>query len=275
MEIPIRIGARRAVSGCLLAALALMAFCRCSGITLLMILRRLRVTLAGLFGLFSMPIGWAASGPGTTTFRVLTWNIHHGEGMDQRVDLERIAKLIQDQRADLVALQEVDKLVERTKRRDLPAELAKLTGLSVVFSNNYSFQGGEYGNAILSRFPIVSTTNLHYQKVNETEQRGLLQAIVNVNGRNLAFLDTHLDHRRPDDARWSNVSEIEKAVGTLDMPVVLCGDFDWAPEGRVYERLRKSFEDAWVLGGKNSGFAIPAENRAAGLTTSGCKKIPS
>ena len=54
-----------------------------------------------------------------------------------------------------MALQEVDKGVERTARQDLGAQLAQLTGLECVFSNNYHFQGGEYGNAVLTRFPVV------------------------------------------------------------------------------------------------------------------------
>src|SRR6185436_14707317 len=110
-----------------------------------------------------------------TTFRVMTYNLHHGEGLDGKVDLLRIAELTKREGADLVALQEVDKGVERTARRDFPDELAALTGLTCVFSNNYHFQGGEYGNAVLTRFPIKSWTNTHFKKVNETEQRGILQ----------------------------------------------------------------------------------------------------
>src|SRR6267143_4106500 len=88
------------------------------------------------------------------TFRVMTYNIHHGEGLDGKVDLLRIADLIKHESADIVALQEVDKGVERTPRRDFPDELAALTGMTCVFSNNYSYQGGEYGNAVLTRFPV-------------------------------------------------------------------------------------------------------------------------
>ena len=109
------------------------------------------------------------------TFRVMTYNMHHGEGLDKRVDLQRIADLIKHEGADIVALQEVDKGTERTARRDFPAEFARLTGLTCVFSNNYTYQGGEYGNAVLTRFPVVQATNTHYVKVNETEQRGILQ----------------------------------------------------------------------------------------------------
>src|SRR6185295_11676569 len=96
-------------------------------------------------------------------FRVMTYNIHHGEGADGRVDLLRVAEVVKQEKADIVALQEVDKGVERTKRRDLPAELAALTGMTCVFSNNFHYQGGEYGNAVLTRFPVLRWDNTHYQ----------------------------------------------------------------------------------------------------------------
>jgi len=105
------------------------------------------------------------------TFRVMTYNIHHGEGLDGKVDLQRIADLIKREQADIVALQEVDKGVERTARRDCPGELAALTGMSCVFSNNYHYQGGEYGNAVLTRFPVKRWTNRHYEMLRPGEQR--------------------------------------------------------------------------------------------------------
>lgn len=196
----------------------------------------------------------------STTFRVMTYNIHHGEGLDGRVDLARIAGLIKSEQADLVALQEVDKGTERTARRDLSAELASLTGLIRVFSNNFAFQGGEYGNAILTRFPIKQVINTHYQKVNETEQRGLLQVTLDLGGHELVFMTTHIDHRRDDAARWSNVAEIEARAQSLrDRPIILCGDFNDVPTSRVYHRLQDSFDDTWLRAGAGDGFTIPAD----------------
>src|SRR5580765_2732476 len=134
----------------------------------------------------------SAPKPGQSkTFRVMTYNIHHGEGMDGKVDLLRISDVIRREQADILALQEVDKGVARTARRDLPAELAALTGMTCVFSNNFHYQGGEYGNAVLTRFPLVRWTNSHYKMIRPGEQRGLLQLTLRVYGRELVFMDTH------------------------------------------------------------------------------------
>src|SRR5688572_9491457 len=117
------------------------------------------------------------------TLRVMSYNIHHGEGLDKRLDLERIAEVITDASADIVGLHEVDRGCERTQKRDLPAELAQLTGMKVVFEKNISYQGGEYGNAVLSRFPIKSSKNTHYKMLRAGEQRGVLQLVLEVHGR--------------------------------------------------------------------------------------------
>jgi len=203
----------------------------------------------------------SSAGASNQTFRVMTYNIHHGEGIDGKVDLERIAAVIKRENVDIAGLQEVDKGVERTGRRDFPAELAVLTGMSCVFSNNYNFQGGEYGNAILSRFPIKSGTNIHYVKVNETEQRGLLEMTLQVHDREVKFSTTHLDFRADDAARWSNVGEISQLIGGQNVrsPVILCGDFNDRPASRVCHRLSETFHDTWLLVGKGDGFTIPAE----------------
>lgn len=204
----------------------------------------------------------AASGLAATnaTFRVLTFNIHHGEGLDGRVDLERIARLLREQRADLVALQEVDRGTERTAKRDFPAELAALTGLTCVFSNNLSHQGGQYGNAILLRFPVKQVTNTHYRRLGPGEQRGLLETEVELDGRELAFLNTHLDHRTSDAERVASVPDILAAAERdPGRAVIVCGDFNDTPGSRMHRLLKERFDDTWERVGQGDGFTIPAE----------------
>jgi endonuclease/exonuclease/phosphatase family metal-dependent hydrolase len=193
------------------------------------------------------------------TLRVMTYNIHHGEGLDGRVDTARIAALIKQARADIVALQEVDKGVRRTALRDLTTELATLTGMTGIFSNNFHYQGGEYGNAVLTRFPVKRWTNHHYQMLRPNEQRGVLRLLLDVRGREVVFLNTHIDSRPDDAERWLNVGEIEALTkNSGDRPVILCGDFNNQPKGRVYERLSQTFQDAWASAGVGEGFSFPA-----------------
>jgi endonuclease/exonuclease/phosphatase family metal-dependent hydrolase len=194
-----------------------------------------------------------------TTLRVMTYNIHHGEGLDGQVDLLRIAQLIQREGAGIVALQEVDKGVARTARRDFPAELAALTGMTCVFSNNFSFQGGEYGNAVLTRFPVLRVTNTPYQMLRGGEQRGLMQLVLDVQGRELVFMNTHIDYRPDDAERMLNVGEIETRLKlNAGRPIILCGDFNARPESRVCRRLSENLDDAWARVGQGDGFSIPA-----------------
>ncbi len=110
----------------------------------------------------------------TDRLRVVSYNIHHGVGVDGRVDLERIARVILSVDADLVALQEVDCNTKRTNLVDQPARLASLTKMQVVFGDNIPYQGGRYGNAVLSRLPIVRHENHALPSFYEGEQRGVL-----------------------------------------------------------------------------------------------------
>jgi endonuclease/exonuclease/phosphatase family metal-dependent hydrolase len=191
----------------------------------------------------------------------MTYNLHHGEGADGRVDLERIAAVIREQRADVVALQEVDKGVQRTARRDFPAELAALTGMTCVFSNNFHYQGGEYGNAVLSRFPVRRWTNTHLRMLRPDEQRGVLQVVLDVHGRDLLFMATHIDYRRDDAERLANVAQFHEVLaGYPRLPVLFGGDFNDTPGSRTCVAMSERFDDVWLSVGEGDGFTIPSAN---------------
>jgi endonuclease/exonuclease/phosphatase family metal-dependent hydrolase len=207
----------------------------------------------------------AAQTPTPPTLRVMSYNIHHGEGLDKKVDLERIAKVILDARADIVGLQEVDRGVERTQRRDLPAELAKLTGMRVHFENNFPYQGGEYGNAVLTHFPIKRARNTHYKMLRPGEQRGVLQLVLTVHGRDVLFLNTHIDYRPDDAERLLNVEELKAIVAAATeqkLPVILVGDFNALPDSRTIANVKTFLTDAWELAGTGPGFTIPVRKPA-------------
>jgi endonuclease/exonuclease/phosphatase family metal-dependent hydrolase len=191
--------------------------------------------------------------------RVMTWNIRHGRGLDGKVDLARIAAVVRDSGADVVALQEVDRGTRRTDRRDLAAEIGELCGMEAVFGANLAFEGGSYGNALLTRLPIVWQRNRHYRMLREGEQRGVLQVGLRVGERELAVLVTHIDHRPDDEERLANLVELEAVVGELGTPhVLLCGDFNDVPGSRTHAAARRGFTDAWLGVGAGAGDTYPA-----------------
>lgn len=226
--------------------------------------RGFRLSFAGVLPILGLALLAAcASAPresAPVTFRVMTYNIHHGEGLDGRVDLNRIAELVRAQQADIVALQEVDRGVQRTDRRDFPAELAALTGLTCVFSNNFAFQGGEYGNAVLTRFPVVRWTNTHLRMLRPAEQRGVLQLVLDVQGRELLFLNTHIDYRPDDAERLANVGQFREVLAQYPgLPAVFAGDFNDTPGSRTYHALSEDWADVWRSAGTGEGFTIPSQ----------------
>lgn len=195
------------------------------------------------------------------TIRVLTYNIHHGVGLDEQLDLARIAALIKEQDADIVALQEVDRGVERTAKRDLPAELAVLTGMNVFFGPNLRHQGGDYGNAVLTKFPIKLKRNSPLTMIGQGEQRGVIQLMLDVRGTDVLFLNTHLDSRKDEAERILSADELTLLVAAAGKtPVIVCGDFNTAPASKAYLKMKTALADAWELAGQGSGFTIPVES---------------
>ena len=131
------------------------------------------------------------------SLRVLTYNIHHGEGTDGKVDLARIAKVIAAADPDLVALQEVDNKTKRTGGVDQTAELAKLTKTHGKFGKAIDFEGGGYGQAILSKYPLGDLTVQTLPGEPRSEQRVAAAAEVTLGGdsRKVLFVTTHLHHQ--------------------------------------------------------------------------------
>mgnify|MGYP002083465773 FL=1 len=182
--------------------------------------------------------------------RVLTYNIHHGEGVDGVLDLPRIARVIDSVEPDIVALQEVDQKTRRAGEVDQPAELAQLTKRNVVFGGNFRFQGGEYGNAVLSRLPIVRHENHLLPSFGGGEQRGVLEVEIRLPDQagTLAFLATHLDFRPGDRERLESVRAITALVAdSPDGPALVAGDLNALPDSTAL----RAFEAAhWTRANK-------------------------
>lgn len=191
----------------------------------------------------------ATAEPAANTLRVLTYNIHHGEGVDGKLDLQRIAKVIRESQADLVALQEVDVRVKRSGFRDQAFELSQMTGLKMAFGGNIELQGGRYGNAILSRYPILESQNTRLPNVDNGEQRGVLSARIQVPGNRppLRFLATHFDHRREERERVLSAQAVNQ-IADRDprQATLLAGDLNAISDSRPLVELFKLWTNTTI-----------------------------
>jgi endonuclease/exonuclease/phosphatase family metal-dependent hydrolase len=189
----------------------------------------------------------------------MTYNIHVGVGMDKKLDLQRIADVIIKEKPDLVGLQEVDRGVNRTEGKDEIAELAKMTRMDYAFAHNLDFQGGQYGVAILSRFLLNNVEHRMFENKREAERRGMLRAEVDVGGKLVNFITTHLDYQYAD-GRVFETEQLLKFLENVNGPLLLVADMNDEPSGEAYKLVLSRFSDAWVASGqKSDGFSYPAD----------------
>jgi len=213
-----------------------------------------------------------ASAVPSTRLRLLTYNIHHGEGVDGKLDLERIARVIQSESPDIVALQEVDRRARRSGSVDQPEELARLLKMHVLFGDNIPLQGGHYGNVLLSRYPFVSSTNHLLPRFDSGEQRGVIEAEVSLGGQTrIRLFATHLDHRPADRERIASARQVEElAVRHPDQPAVLLGDLNADPESAVLGEFRTK----WTRPNSKILPTIPVETPTTQIDYVLCRPAP-
>ena len=180
---------------------------------------------------------------------VLSYNIRHGAGVDGQVDLGRTAAVIRAARPDLVALQEVDQGTRRSGAVDQAHELARRTGLSVVFGASMDFDGGRYGNAVLSRLPMEDPARIRLPG----EPRSALCVRVTLAAgtrreARFTFVATHLD--TAEGPRLESPALIERFFADgADAPAVLAGDFNAAPRSPALQAFGRTWENATARGG--------------------------
>jgi endonuclease/exonuclease/phosphatase family metal-dependent hydrolase len=168
------------------------------------------------------------------TIRVLCYNIHYGQGNDGVYDIQRLADVIKQHKPDLVAVQEVDVGVERSSRIHEAQLLGELTGMSVRYGPTQHYQGGLFGNAILSRLPIVEVV-IHPLPYTEstpervTYPRGAIALTVRgPNEKLIRFVSTHFQHNVPED-RVAEAAAINQLFAGDDVPTILAGDMNAKP----------------------------------------------
>lgn len=184
--------------------------------------------------------------------KMMSYNIHHAEGVDRVLDLERIAKIIEDEGAEIIGLQEVDNhWSERSAFEDQAKWLAERLGMFYVYAANLDrdpLNEGEprrqYGTAILSKYPILNSENHSLTRIGNTEQRGLLEATINVKGNHLNLYNTHLALTTAE--REIQMKEIIAIAAESKGPQVIMGDLNAVPESIEMQPMYAHYLDVFA-----------------------------
>lgn len=205
-----------------------------------------------------MPPPATAVAPAVTRrrLRVLTYNIHNCEGLDGWVSPHRIARVIERENADIVALQEVDTGQTRSSGEDQTASIARYLTMYHHFHPAIAVDQAGYGDAVLTRFPlrVEYAAALPYRRSRLIDEpRGALWISVDIGGKQrVQVFNTHfgLWRRERNLQAEALMSEIWLNHPACHGPVILCGDFNSTPRSAVCRRFRTQFIDARDQRGK-------------------------
>lgn len=212
--------------------------------------------------------------PGGDSISVLSYNIHHANPPSRpgMIDLQAIAKVIQQEQPDLVALQEVDVFTGRSGSSvNQAAELGKLTGMNYYFAKAIDHDGGDYGVAILSKYPMENEKHFPLPTVESTggERRTLATTTIILPGnKKIIFACTHLDAQRNDTNRVQQIQRIKEILQAKQSPFIIAGDFNAEPGSRVIQSMDSFVQRACT---SNCAFTIPEINPAKEIDFIGYK----
>jgi len=185
------------------------------------------------------------------TLRILCYNIHYGQGNDGVYDLERLAEVIKAVKPDLVALQEVDVMVRRSGKVHQASKLGELCGLKTFYGPTQHFEGGLYGNAVLTNLPVLDVL-IHPLPYTEATpelttypRAAIAVTVTGPDGKPLRFISTHFQHNVESDRvnQAHAINELFAADGD-EIPTILAGDMNATPDAEPVKVLLTKWQNA-------------------------------
>lgn len=187
-----------------------------------------------------------------TKLRAATYNIRHGKGMDDKLDFDRSTAAIRALKADIIALQEVDDRTKRCGGLNQVAELGRRLNMHPAYGSFMSYDGGWYGLALLSRYPLVNVRPLRLPDGNEPRV-ALIVDIRLPNGEVVTAVNVHFDWVQNDGFRFAQATMVRDAVAKLPHPAILMGDFNDLPGSRTMNLFTSAFTEV-----AKGAFTFPA-----------------
>ncbi len=212
--------------------------------------------------------GCAAAGGRANTARVMTYNIHAGKDSQQQLSIDRMAALIDSAAADIVLLQEVDRRTTRSQGADHFQELMRLTGMHGVFGKSLDYQGGEYGIAVLSRWPLDSIQAIPLRVEPPQERSGgvyepriALHVVARSPVGTIHVVNTHLDPAGTGTFRKQELIGVMAHMARhvpQDAVLVFGGDLNARPDTDDIQAVAFSLRDSFADCGEGAAETFPS-----------------
>src|SRR5690606_38471813 len=158
----------------------------------------------------------------------------HGANKEEQLTLNEIGAFLKNTKADLVGLQEVDSMCNRSGKEDQMKELAKITGMHYAFVRHFAYDGGAYGLGVLSRYPLSEVKNDRISFISvdgKIRSLALLSAKVTLpDNKEIKFATVHFALDQP-----TRMIQSAETVNYLknDIPVILTGDLNAETENKA------------------------------------------
>ncbi len=183
------------------------------------------------------------------SFKVMSVNMR----VSTAADFEPMLEAIKEYDPDLLFLRQVDSATTRAEKVNRPQAIADALKMELFFKKNFDYQTGGFGNAVLSKFPIVekSAQLLRREEGNNAELRSLVMIKVEVApNQGLYFAGTELDPSNVNN-RNLQVVDLLNATERLSDPIILVGNFNEQEKdnGQVLTYLKGSYTFACLGNG--------------------------
>ena len=166
--------------------------------------------------------------------RIMDYNLHNGFNTDGQLDLEALAQVIEAGDADVIGLQEVSRGWVINGSVDMVQWLSQRLDMPYIFGPT---EGLQWGNAILSRYPIVSVDTASLPPESQRLRRGYILAEIDTGQQTIHFIDTHLHHLEPDsEIRQEQIPFLVAAWGGVPR-TILVGDTNATPDSPEMQML--------------------------------------
>ena len=221
--------------------------------------------------------------------KLMTYNIHYGNSVDDKYNIEELGQLIVESKAEVVCLQEVDvNWGERSLYENTIEILSRITGLYYFFAPIYNrtsqrdqkYPNEQFGVGFLSKYPIIFQKNYNISRWSTQSEDpqpgdpgfppkkgGFGNIIIDVNGKNISIYNTHLDYRATPPPGYSTLIreiQVKEMLDIIDFnkyPIILMGDMNTDTSAKeVFTPLLNHFNDAWSLGNTTEGYSFPSND---------------